>query len=72
MQLVGHPAPDFVLSSTKNLDTLTEPVHLADYKGKWLALFFNPLDCTFVCPTERTGGLCPLDWPPGQKLLAVT
>ncbi len=72
MQLVGHPAPDFVLPSTKNLDTLAEPVHLADYKGKWLALFFYPLDCTFVCPTEIAEGLYPLDWRPGQKLLAVT
>jgi len=23
-----------------------------DYKGKWLVLFFYPLDFTFVCPTE--------------------
>ncbi|MBI2095640.1 MAG: peroxiredoxin [Candidatus Omnitrophica bacterium] len=27
-------------------------VKLADYKGKWLVLFFYPLDFTFVCPTE--------------------
>ncbi len=25
---------------------------LADYKGKWLVLFFYPADFTFVCPTE--------------------
>lgn len=25
---------------------------LDDYKGKWLVLFFYPLDFTFVCPTE--------------------
>jgi alkyl hydroperoxide reductase subunit AhpC len=25
---------------------------LADYKGKWVMLFFYPLDFTFVCPTE--------------------
>lgn len=24
----------------------------ADYRGKWLLLFFYPLDFTFVCPTE--------------------
>uniref|UniRef100_A0A6B2LJW7 thioredoxin-dependent peroxiredoxin n=1 Tax=Arcella intermedia TaxID=1963864 RepID=A0A6B2LJW7_9EUKA len=23
-----------------------------DYKGKWVVLFFYPLDFTFVCPTE--------------------
>jgi alkyl hydroperoxide reductase subunit AhpC len=27
-------------------------VKLADYKGKWVVLFFYPLDFTFVCPTE--------------------
>jgi alkyl hydroperoxide reductase subunit AhpC len=25
---------------------------LSDYKGKWVVLFFYPLDFTFVCPTE--------------------
>lgn len=25
---------------------------LSDYKGKYLVLFFYPLDFTFVCPTE--------------------
>jgi peroxiredoxin (alkyl hydroperoxide reductase subunit C) len=29
-----------------------KPVKLADYKGKWLYLFFYPFDFTFVCPTE--------------------
>jgi alkyl hydroperoxide reductase subunit AhpC len=28
------------------------PVSLSDYKGKWVVLFFYPLDFTFVCPTE--------------------
>ncbi len=27
-------------------------VNLADYRGKWLILFFYPADFTFVCPTE--------------------
>lgn len=52
MPLVGHPAPDFTMQSTKNLETLGENVSLADYKGKWLVLFFYPMDFTFVCPTE--------------------
>lgn len=51
-RLVGFQAPDFELESTKNLETLDEKVSLADYKGKWLILFFYPLDFTFVCPTE--------------------
>ena len=27
-------------------------IALSDYKGKYLVLFFYPLDFTFVCPTE--------------------
>lgn len=27
-------------------------IQLSDYKGKWVILFFYPLDFTFVCPTE--------------------
>ncbi len=30
-------------------------VSLADYKGKWVVLFFYPRDFTFICPTEITG-----------------
>lgn len=54
MPLVGNPAPDFTMESTKNLETLNEKVSLSDYKGKWLVLFFYPMDFTFVCPTEIT------------------
>ncbi|MEW9032424.1 MAG: redoxin domain-containing protein, partial [Planifilum fimeticola] len=42
------------MESTKNLETLDEKVRLSDYRGKWLVLFFYPLDFTFVCPTEIT------------------
>jgi peroxiredoxin (alkyl hydroperoxide reductase subunit C) len=52
--LVGKKAPDFELESTKNLETLGENIKLSDYKGKWLVLFFYPMDFTFVCPTEIT------------------
>jgi len=27
-------------------------ITLSDFKGKWVVLFFYPLDFTFVCPTE--------------------
>ncbi len=47
---VGKPAPDF------NMETVFEgqitKTSLADLKGKWVVLFFYPLDFTFVCPTE--------------------
>jgi len=52
--MVGQPAPDFTMASTKNIETLQEGVKLADYGGKWLVLLFYPLDFTFVCPTELT------------------
>ena len=52
MLQVGRKAPDFELDSTKDLKTLKEKVRLSDYKGKWLVLFFYPLDFTLVCPTE--------------------
>lgn len=51
---VGQPAPDFTMPSTADLEKLSTKVSLSDYKGKWLILFFYPLDFTFVCPTEIT------------------
>lgn len=51
---VGQPAPDFTMKTTADLETLEATVSLADYQGKWLVLFFYPLDFTFVCPTEIT------------------
>ncbi len=52
MLQVTKRAPDFEMPSTKDLKALKENVRLSDYKGKWLVLFFYPLDFTFVCPTE--------------------
>jgi len=33
-------------------DDQMKEISLKDYKGKYLVLFFYPLDFTFVCPTE--------------------
>jgi peroxiredoxin (alkyl hydroperoxide reductase subunit C) len=52
MLQVGKKAPDFDMPSTKDMKGLKENARLSDYKGKWLILFFYPLDFTFVCPTE--------------------
>ncbi len=52
--MVGQPAPDFDMASTRNMEKLNENVKLADYAGKWVVLLFYPLDFTFVCPTELT------------------
>lgn len=50
--LTGRPAPDFRMTTTADLNTLEEEATLADYRGRWLLLFFYPSDFTFVCPTE--------------------
>ena len=52
MSLVGKPAADFRMASTKDMNSLSEDVTLADYAGRWLVLFFYPADFTFVCPSE--------------------
>lgn len=49
---VGQLAPNFDMATTADLAKLTSRVRLSDYRGKWLVLFFYPLDFTFVCPTE--------------------
>jgi len=54
-RLVGKKAPDFVMNAVKGDGSDFTKVELSDYKGKWLVLFFYPLDFTFVCPTEITG-----------------
>jgi peroxiredoxin (alkyl hydroperoxide reductase subunit C) len=51
---VGKPAPDFTMKTTADLAKLQSEASLSDYAGKWLVLFFYPLDFTFVCPTEIT------------------
>ena len=43
---VGEKAPDFTLDGVVKGDLKT--VSLKDYRGKWLVLFFYPLDFTFV------------------------
>lgn len=48
---VGSKAPDFALDAVVNGGEFKQ-VKLSDYKGKWVVLFFYPLDFTFVCPTE--------------------
>ena len=50
--LVGKLAPDFRMTTTKDLNTLEAVASPADYRGRWLVLFFYPADFTFVCPTE--------------------
>lgn len=50
MSIIGKPAPHFSGEAAKEGEIVN--ISLEDYKGKWLVLFFYPLDFTFVCPTE--------------------
>ncbi|MCX7923628.1 MAG: peroxiredoxin [Clostridia bacterium] len=54
-RIVGTNAPDFRMDAIKGDGETFTTVSLSDYKGKWLVLFYYPLDFTFVCPTEITG-----------------
>ena len=48
--IIGRRAPDF--AGTAWHGKIFKDIKLADYKGKWVVLFFYPMDFTFVCPTE--------------------
>ena len=52
MSLVRKAAPLFNEAAVLKNEFIK--VNLEDYRGKWVVLFFYPLDFTFVCPTEIT------------------
>lgn len=47
---LAKPAPNF--TGTAVINGQFKNIKLDDFKGKYLVLFFYPLDFTFVCPTE--------------------
>ncbi|MDP6657192.1 MAG: peroxiredoxin [Nitrospinaceae bacterium] len=49
--LVSRPAPEFEAQAVMPNGSFKQ-IKLSDYKGKYVVLFFYPLDFTFVCPTE--------------------
>ena len=49
--LVTKEAPGFTAKAVMP-DLTFQDVSLSDYRGKYVVLFFYPLDFTFVCPTE--------------------
>ncbi len=51
MILVGKEAPDFMAKAVIN-GRIEENFRLSNFRGKYVILFFYPLDFTFVCPTE--------------------
>lgn len=50
--LVGRKAPDFTAAAVMGDGSINENFKLSDLKGKYVVLFFWPLDFTFVCPSE--------------------
>ncbi|CAD7094103.1 unnamed protein product [Hermetia illucens] len=50
MPQIQKPAPQFKGQAVINGQF--KEISLSDYKGKYVVLFFYPLDFTFVCPTE--------------------
>ncbi len=47
---VTKPAPDFTADAVEN--GAFKQITLSSYRGRYVILFFYPLDFTFVCPTE--------------------
>ncbi len=50
--LVQKTAPDFTATALDG--GKFRPITMSEYRGKYVVLFFYPLDFTFVCPTEIT------------------
>lgn len=53
MPMINQPAPHFAAQAVFDGGEVKD-ISLNDFKGKWVILFFYPLDFTFVCPTELT------------------
>ncbi len=50
--LVTKEAPDFTSMTVMPDNSFKDDFKLSDYRGKYVILFFYPLDFTFVCPSE--------------------
>ncbi|HNT89988.1 MAG TPA: peroxiredoxin [Candidatus Hydrogenedentes bacterium] len=49
---VTQAAPDFTATAVMPDNTFRDDFTLSGLRGKYVALFFYPLDFTFVCPSE--------------------
>ncbi len=50
--LVTNEAPDFTATAVMPDNSFNEEFKLSDMRGRYVLLFFYPLDFTFVCPSE--------------------
>jgi lipoyl-dependent peroxiredoxin subunit C len=57
MLTVGDFFPEFSLTAvvSSDPDSAFQTIEQRSYPGKWLVVFFWPMDFTFVCPTEIAG-----------------
>ncbi len=52
MSLVTKPAPNFKAVAIMPDNSINDSFSLESFRGKYVVLFFYPLDFTFVCPSE--------------------
>jgi peroxiredoxin (alkyl hydroperoxide reductase subunit C) len=52
VSLVTQLSPDFTATAVMPDGTFKDDFSLSAYRGKYVVLFFYPLDFTFVCPSE--------------------
>jgi len=50
--LVSTEAPDFTATAVMPDNSFNDKFTLSDFRGKYVVMFFYPLDFTFVCPSE--------------------
>ena len=50
--LVNKQAPDFTAAAVLGDGSIVDSFQLSSLRGKYVVLFFWPLDFTFVCPSE--------------------
>ena len=51
--LVTQQAPDFTATAVMPDNSMKPDFKLSEFRGKYVILFFYPLDFTFVCPSEN-------------------
>jgi peroxiredoxin (alkyl hydroperoxide reductase subunit C) len=52
LNLITREAPDFTANAVLDDNRIEPQFSLSSLRGKYVVLFFYPLDFTFVCPTE--------------------
>jgi peroxiredoxin (alkyl hydroperoxide reductase subunit C) len=65
--LVQKEAPPFTAAAILPDNAIDESFSLQKYRGRYVVLFFYPLDFTFVCPSKKTpveeGGIGAIRFP---------